>query len=177
MNGSMQEQPNVSPNKTPDSLSLQSKDTDGDGVYDDTDKCINEKGPASNFGCPVIQSDPRCMLSLGYVIFFTTGSFKLSRAAIGRLNKIVTVLNDNPELYIRLSGFTDNVGNYDLNMKLCIDRVKVTKSFFLLAGIDETRIIHETTYGSKRPIDDDRTKTGRAKNRRVEIDLNAKDYL
>jgi hypothetical protein len=32
-------------------------DTDGDGVNDEEDKCITEKGPASNFGCPVISEE------------------------------------------------------------------------------------------------------------------------
>lgn len=41
----------VSSNRSP----LQ--DTDGDGVNDDVDKCINDRGPASNFGCPVISED------------------------------------------------------------------------------------------------------------------------
>jgi outer membrane protein OmpA-like peptidoglycan-associated protein len=45
-----QEKPNTTNNPVPDSLQL--KDTDSDGVKDDVDKCINEKGPASNFGCP-----------------------------------------------------------------------------------------------------------------------------
>ena len=34
-------------------------DTDGDGVTDDVDKCVNEAGPASNNGCPVVEPPPR----------------------------------------------------------------------------------------------------------------------
>ena len=33
-------------------------DTDGDGVMDNVDRCVNQQGPASNAGCPVVQSDP-----------------------------------------------------------------------------------------------------------------------
>ncbi len=46
-------------------------DTDGDGVTDDIDKCINERGPASNFGCPVISEGiiKRTNLSTKNVLF------------------------------------------------------------------------------------------------------------
>lgn len=49
-----QVKPGTTQNKIPDSLSVPLKDTDGDGVNDTEDKCINEKGPASNYGCPII---------------------------------------------------------------------------------------------------------------------------
>jgi len=173
-----QEKPDTSFNKVQDTLSLRSKDTDGDGVNDDGDKCINEKGPASNFGCPVIDATRGgCHLNLGYVVFFEKGVSKLSQEAIDRLNKVVKILKDDPKLYIGLSGHTDSVGNHNLNMKLAKRRMEVVKSFLLFAGINEDRFLYKTADGSRHPIDDDRTKAGRTRNRRVEITMNFKEYL
>lgn len=173
-----QEQPNTSSGKIPDSLSIQSKDTDEDGVNDDEDKCINEKGPATNFGCPVVDiTRGGCHLNLGYVVFFENGVSKLSQEAINRLNKVIKILKDDSKLYVGLSGHTDSVGNYDVKMKLSTARLEFVIAYLLSAGIDENRILYKKAYGSRWPIDDDRTKAGRAMNRRVEITINSKEYL
>lgn len=155
-----------------DSLSLQQKDTDGDGVDDLTDKCINAKGPASNYGCPAVDSTRVIKVySCGpNAVFFAKGNASLPPAAIKWLNEVVKILNDNPGFYIGLSGYTNNVGNYDLNMRLAMARVEAVRSYFVSAGIDKNRITY-SVYGSKYPSYDNRTSEGRAKNRRVEIEL------
>ena len=171
-----QEQPSVFTNKIPDSLSLQLKDTDGDGVNDDVDKCINEKGPVSNFGCPVItESMIKCRMPIGYAIFFEAGTSRLSPASVKRMKEIVKQLNDNPRLYVTyLAGHSDGIGDSVSNMKLSLTRIEVVKAYLERVGIDKNRIIQEKAYGSKHPIADNMLKAGRAMNRRVEIDLNYK---
>ena len=166
-----QEKPDTSFNKIPDSLSLRSKDFDGDGVNDDEDKCIRERGLASNFGCPVMDTETiGCNLGIGYVIFFKNGTCRLSAESVKRLNKVVKAAKDYPEAHVQLDGHTDSVGNYDLNMKLSIARLEAAKIYLLKAGINKSRISVES-YGSKYPIDDNKTETGRARNRRVEITI------
>jgi OmpA-OmpF porin, OOP family len=165
-----QEKPGASQNKIPDSLSLLLKDTDGDGVNDDEDKCINERGPVSNFGCPIMDNTIGCNLGMGYVIFFANGTSRLSPESVKRLDKVVKAAKDYPKAHVQLGGHTDSVGNYDLNMKLSMARMEAVKSYLLKACIDKNRISLQA-YGSKYPIDNNRTQTGRASNRRVEITI------
>ena len=161
-----------------DTMCCKLQDLDGDGVNDGEDRCVNEKGPASNFGCPVIdESRGGCYLNLGYVIFFKNGGFKLSRESVQRLQKVIKILKDDPKLCVGLDGHTDDVGDSSFNMKLSISRIEVVKSHLILAGINKARILYATPRGSKYPIADNSTETGRGGNRRVEISMNYKDYL
>ena len=53
-------------------------DTDGDGVNDEEDKCINERGPTSNFGCPVISEQIISRVNVAAKnIYFSSGSANL----------------------------------------------------------------------------------------------------
>jgi len=133
-----QVKPGTSFNKIPDSLRLQSKDTDGDGVIDDEDKCINEKGPASNFGCPVIAGNGTSCGGLRRYIYFLSGSSGLSATCVKQLKMLVEVLKDNPDLYAILVGYSDSLNNADV--KLSMARAKAAKSYLLKAGIDESLI-------------------------------------
>jgi outer membrane protein OmpA-like peptidoglycan-associated protein len=166
-----QEKPVVSANDIPDSLSLQLKDTDGDGVTDDIDKCINEKGAVSNSGCPITNEQiVKCNMPIAYSVSFTSGSFDLSIKSIGKLNEILEILKDKPEMHVRLSGHTDGIEDQHMDINLALDRINVVKSYLLKAGINENKIIC-TTHGATHPVANPAKKSGRAKNRRVEIDL------
>ena len=80
-------------------------------------------------------------------------------------------------MYVGLFGYTDNIGNHNFNMKLARERTEAVKSYLLSVGISEKRVKFKKAYGSSRPIDDDRKKAGRIKNRRVEINMNYAEYL
>lgn len=167
-----QEKPDTSLSKIPGSLSLHSKDTDGDGVEDDADKCINERGPATNFGCPVIdQSIVRMHYPILRSVFFAANSSDLSTASKETLKLSVARLKEwRPGLKINIEGHTDNLGSDSLNRKLSMARIKVVMDFLLSSGIDRNRITY-TIYLGKYPIADPKTKEGRAMNRRVEFTL------
>ncbi len=156
-------------NKIPDSLCCSLNDTDGDDVNDEIDKCINEKGPASNYGCPVVsQSRPNVHYPAMRSVFFTTRSSHLSAASMKAIETTVKILKEYPDLCVNLDGHTDNIGNDELNRSLSMARIKVVRSYLLSAGIDKNRVTYEVR-GSKYPIDDNRTKAGRSRNRRVEF--------
>ncbi len=146
-------------------------DTDGDGVNDEEDKCINDRGPASNYGCPVI--DVVIIEKVNRAaknIFFVTGSAKLLAKSFVSLNSVVAILNSNPTYKVQIDGHTDEVGKDDYNQTLSDNRAASVKAYFASKGIAESRL-SSTGYGESKPIADNKTATGRAKNRRVEMTL------
>jgi OmpA-OmpF porin, OOP family len=146
-------------------------DTDGDGVNDEEDKCINEKGPASNYGCPVINEEIiRKVNRAAQNVFFATGSSKLLAKSNASLNSVVAVLNENPTYKVNIDGHTDNTGKPDKNQILSDARAASVKAYLVSKGISEDRLT-STGFGQDKPVADNKTAAGRAKNRRVEMTL------
>jgi OOP family OmpA-OmpF porin len=67
-------------------------------------------------------------------------------------------------------GHTDSIGTDAYNQKLSVRRSEAVKAYLVSKGIEKNRIYTEGK-GEKQPIADNRTKEGRAKNRRVEIEV------
>ncbi|MEP7254154.1 MAG: OmpA family protein [Ferruginibacter sp.] len=146
-------------------------DTDGDGVNDEEDKCINEKGPVSNFGCPIISEEIVARVNrAAQNVFFATGSAKLLAKSFPKLNDVVSILKENPSYQVNIDGHTDNVGKDEMNQTLSDNRAASVKAYLVSKGIDASRLT-STGYGESKPIADNKTATGRAKNRRVEMAL------
>jgi outer membrane protein OmpA-like peptidoglycan-associated protein len=146
-------------------------DTDKDGVNDEEDKCPNEAGPASNFGCPVIDvAVVEKVNKAAQNIFFATGSSKLLAKSYKSLKEVAQILKDNPSYKVAIDGHTDNTGSDELNQKLSEKRANSVKEYLQGNGIDESRMT-ATGYGESKPIADNKTAAGRAKNRRVEMKL------
>lgn len=149
-------------------------DTDGDGVNNEEDKCPNIAGPADNFGCPVI--DKKVIEKINVAaknIFFATGSSRLLPKLFRSLNEVEKILNDNPSYKIDIEGNTDNTGKPDKNQVLSESRAKAVATYIQSKGINEARLA-STGYGQDKPVADNKTAGGRAKNRRVE--LKVKNY-
>jgi outer membrane protein OmpA-like peptidoglycan-associated protein len=146
-------------------------DTDGDGVNDEEDKCINEKGPASNFGCPVISEEIIKRVNVAAKnVFFVTASSKLLAKSFPKLNDVVTILKENPSYKVQIDGHTDSQGKDDYNQTLSEQRAASVKAYLISKGIDESRLA-SAGYGETKPVADNKTAVGRAKNRRVEMAL------
>lgn len=144
-------------------------DTDGDGVNDEEDKCINEKGPASNYGCPVISEEIiKKVNRAAQNVFFATGSSKLLPKSFASLNSVVAILNENPTYKVDISGHTDNTGKPDKNQTLSEARAASVKAYLTSKGISDARL-SSAGYGQDKPVADNKTAAGRAKNRRVEM--------
>jgi len=101
-------------------------------------------------------------------IFFETNSFKLESSSFVELSKVVQWLNDNPTLKIEISGHTDNVGLAATNLKLSNSRAKSVVDYLISKGIAATRLTYKG-YGAAKPIADNKTEAGKAKNRRTEL--------
>ncbi|RYF91361.1 MAG: hypothetical protein EOO03_01530 [Chitinophagaceae bacterium] len=144
-------------------------DTDGDGVNDEADKCPTRPGAASNQGCPVIAKE--VIEKVNYAaknIFFATGSYKLIGKSFQSLDQVVALLKADESLMIDIDGHTDSQGSEESNQVLSDNRAGAVKTYLVSKGIDESRL-KSAGYGELKPIADNTTSAGRAKNRRTEM--------
>ena len=149
-------------------------DRDGDGIPDPEDKCPDEPGPAENDGCPVI--GPLVTLESDRVRLRGSVHFDYDKAVIkpdsfDLLDEVVGVLKKNPQLkHVRVEGHTDNKGTAPYNLDLSRRRAAAVAEYLVQHSIDRKRLV-SAGYGFERPIADNATALGRAKNRRVEFRL------
>jgi len=101
-------------------------------------------------------------------IFFETNKFQLDPKSQAELDKIVQLLNDNPSLKIEISGHTDNVGKPSDNLSLSNNRAKSVVSYLIAKGIASQRLVAKG-YGETKPVAENTTEDGKAKNRRTEL--------
>jgi len=99
-------------------------------------------------------------------ILFANNSFELPAGSFAELDKLLQVLTENPSLKVEISGYTDNVGKPEDNLKLSSNRAKTIVDYLVNKGIDIKRLSYKG-YGSTQPIADNNTEAGRAKNRRT----------
>ncbi|MCZ2222377.1 MAG: OmpA family protein [Chitinophagales bacterium] len=148
-------------------------DTDGDGVNDEEDKCPTIAGHASNHGCPIITEEKKKKVELAAKdIFFATGKYTILSKSYKSLDTVVALLKEsgNETIGLEISGYTDNVGNANSNLKLSQARANAVLAYFKKKGIDAKRLSAKG-YGQENPIGDNKTAAGRAMNRRVEMKL------
>lgn len=149
-------------------------DTDKDGVNDEEDKCPNRPGPASNMGCPEIAKEVIEKINFAAKnIFFATGSTKLLPKSFKSLNEVVKLMQADETLRMNIDGHTDSTGKAEKNQVLSEGRANAVKAYLAGKGIADTRMT-ATGYGPTKPIASNKTAAGRAKNRRVE--LNVRNY-
>ena len=140
-------------------------DTDGDGINDDEDKCPTVPGTKENSGCPEIQKK---MNELAKNVYFNTATAIISKKAIKSLDEVIVVLKANMAAKLNIEGHTDNTGKTELNKKLSQQRADAIANYLTKKGIAAGRL-KATGYGDEKPIADNKTAEGKAKNRRVEL--------
>jgi OOP family OmpA-OmpF porin len=87
------------------------------------------------------------------------------------LDRLVVFMNENKNTRAALSGYTDNVGTEAYNLKLSDRRWMSVRDYVVKKGVEGGRVSGQG-FGESRPIADNKTAEGRAKNRRVEIKVN-----
>lgn len=146
-------------------------DRDKDGVNDEEDKCPDQPGTAENKGCPEIKKEVVEKVNFAARnIFFKNNSDQLQERSGGSLDEVVKVLQEHPELSMRIEGHTDISGTADHNLELSHRRAETVKAFLVSKGIAAERLKAEG-FGASKPVADNKTPEGRAKNRRVELIL------
>lgn len=175
-------------------------DADGDGITDKSDKCPEVKGPKENGGCPwpdkdgdkVLDKDDKCPDVAGTVanqgcpevteeaikklndyaktILFDTAKASFQKQTYPVLEAITAILKEYPTAVFSIEGHTDSDGKDAANQKLSEERAAAVKGYLVEHGIATSRL-SSVGYGESKPIDTNKTKAGKANNRRVEVKL------
>ena len=175
-------------------------DTDGDGVQDKDDKCKDVKGPKENGGCPwpdtdgdkVLDKDDKCPDVAGTVanngcpevteeaikrlndyaktILFDSGKASFQQQTYPVLQAITAILKEYPTANFSIEGHTDSDGKDAANQTLSENRAAAVKNYLIENGIASSRL-SSAGFGETKPIDTNKTKAGKANNRRVEVKL------
>ena len=103
-------------------------------------------------------------------VLFEQGQFTLQPGASVELDRVTDMLTAYPNMAILVEGHTDNQGDWEPNMKLSEDRVRVVKAYLTGKGIADTRI-QTKAWGPSKPIASNETDERRKLNRRVEFTI------
>ena len=102
-------------------------------------------------------------------VYFNENKTNIDPIAAKALDRNGTILKENPDIKVEIGGHTDSLGPEKANQETSKKRAESAKKYimdkFNISG-DRMKI---KGYGSEKPIADDKTKEGRAKNRRVEF--------
>jgi len=127
---------------------------------------FTERNSSSN----VTKTDRGLMMTFQSDVLFPINSSYLSEQAKSALLEFVEVVKDHPSAQIQVDGHTDATGEAEYNKWLSDKRATSVKEFLVSAGISASRISTHG-YGLEKPVDTNKTKEGRQKNRRVEITI------
>jgi OOP family OmpA-OmpF porin len=126
--------------------------------------------PAPKAAAPAPQKPAASKVTYAADAFFDFDKSVLKPAGKAKLDDLVgKVKGINLEVIIAV-GHTDSVGSDAYNQKLSVRRAESVKAYLVSKGIEKNRIYTEGK-GEKQPVADNKTKEGRAKNRRVEIEV------
>ena len=128
--------------------------------------------PAPAAPAPVAPVAPPAATKVTYAAdaFFNFDKSVLKPEGKAKLDDLVGKIKGiNLEVIIAV-GHTDSVGSDAYNQKLSIRRSEAVKAYLVSKGIEKNRVYTEGK-GEKQPIADNKTAEGRAKNRRVEIEV------
>jgi|SRR5450830_1156448 len=126
--------------------------------------------PVAAAPAPVPQPPAATKVTYAADAFFDFDKAVLKPAGKAKLDDLVGKVKDiNLEVIIAV-GHTDSVGGDAYNQKLSVKRSEAVKAYLVSKGIEKNRVYTEGK-GEKQPVADNKTKDGRAKNRRVEIEV------
>jgi OOP family OmpA-OmpF porin len=100
-------------------------------------------------------------------------NFDFNKATLTPAGKVkvadaAKTLKDNPTIHVEVGGHTDSVGSDAYNQKLSERRAKTVADELTKDGISASRLTVRG-YGERKPVADNKTEAGRARNRRVEL--------
>lgn len=138
-------------------------DSDGDGVIDSLDKC---PGTPKGFKVDV----EGCPLKATLHLNFATNSDKVDAQGTAKVAAFADFLKESSAYKANIVGHTDSTASDVYNQKLSEKRAGKVKSMLVEQGVDSSRLTSEG-MGEKMPIASNKTKAGRAENRRIEVEL------
>jgi hypothetical protein len=151
-------------------------DSDGDGLIDRLDKCPFDlevyNGNDDEDGCPD-NGPPLAELAKDKILLKQPLIFNgavLDLRSFKTVAVVARLLTLHPEITrLRIEGYTDNRGSALDNLELSKNRAAAVRRLLVEGhGIDGKRLVAQG-FGPAKPIADNRTEAGRAKNRRIEL--------
>lgn len=124
----------------------------------------------------VVKTNDGLRVTLKNEILFSVNSAELSADAQKTLSDLNRVLKKYPENIIVVEGHTDNTGSEATNQSLSEKRAKAVYDYLLGTGL-KTYSMSYKGFGLTQPVADNSTEDGRAKNRRVNLDIKANTEL
>ena len=140
--------------------------TDDDGLTATNSVRINVTAPVS---APPPLTTRGVPITLGD-LYFAFDSAELLAEADGQLSTLVRELQGDPDLQVRVSGYTDSSGPEEYNLLLSERRAVSVAGYLRSRGIEASRI-EQRGYGESNPMADNATREGRTQNRRVELQI------
>ncbi|MBK6265457.1 PorP/SprF family type IX secretion system membrane protein [Marivirga sp. S37H4] len=118
----------------------------------------------------IITYYPHELENLNHSFFFDFDDVTLNEEDALYIKDMTAILRQNKNVKILITGYTDNIGSEEYNMKLSFKRAKIIGLLLVKNGISKKQIKLQAR-GEENPIDSNETAEGRAKNRRVEVNL------
>jgi OOP family OmpA-OmpF porin len=153
------------------------KDTDGDGVADQFDKCPGTPAGTAvdGSGCPLPKPAPVETTATSNVtgfekIGFDFNSSVLKTESYPTLDKLSSVLRENGGK-VTVNGYASSEGTAAYNVKLSKDRANSVKTYLVNSGVNASQVATKGN-GEANPIASNDTEEGRIQNRRVETARN-----
>jgi outer membrane protein OmpA-like peptidoglycan-associated protein len=104
---------------------------------------------------------------------FQTASTQLTPESVPTVNDLAQVLKAYPNSQVQLVGHTDSTGTPEANQTLSLDRANAVKDVLVTQGVAADRI-STAGFGQDRPLASNDTEEGRARNRRLELNVTRK---
>jgi len=104
---------------------------------------------------------------------FESASTQLTSDSAGTVNEVAQVLHAYPNAQVQLVGNTDNTGTRESNQRLSEDRAVAVKAMLVNQGVASDRISTQGV-GQDHPVASNDTEDGRARNRRIELNVTHK---
>lgn len=101
---------------------------------------------------------------------FVEKDSSIDKESVAKLNQVVEKLRQNPNLHVKVAGYTDTLGSEKNNLKLSSKRANQVAKYIQKQGIASHRI-KALGHGEARPIASNKTEEGRKQNRRVEVSV------
>jgi len=119
---------------------------------------------------PLVQKQAEVPENLVLYFAFDKAEFRSDAATEKYFNESNEYLNQNLQARLSITGHADAVGSDKYNQSLGYRRAQNTQHYFESKGMPSNKIIIES-LGEKQPADDNKTKSGRANNRRTVITI------
>ncbi len=146
-------------------------DSDGDGIPDYLDKCPQIAAPGMENGCPEVKEEVKEVFKKALTgIQFESSKSIIKKSSYKVLDEIVNIMQENPSYKLSIVGHTDASGDPEKNKVLSIDRANAVKTYLVNKGVEVSRI-SSIGLGDILPLESNATAAGRAKNRRVEFEV------